>query len=125
MPEEQFLVLQMHELLTFLNQQGVVTILILSQHGVLGQFPSIVDLSYLADTIVLLRFFEATGEVHRAVSVVKKRSTDHEQTIREIEIGLPGVIQVGDPLREFQGVLTGVPHYIGPADLLARRPDAK
>ena len=125
MPEEQFLVLQMHELLTFLNQQGVVTILVLSQHGVLGQFPNIVDLSYLADTIVLLRFFEATGQVHRAVSVVKKRSTDHEQTIREIEIGLPGVIQVGEPLREFQGVLTGVPQYIGPADLLAQKPDAK
>jgi circadian clock protein KaiC len=125
MPEEQFLILQMHELLTFLNQQGVVTILILSQQGVLGQFPAIVDLSYLADTIVLLRFFEANGEVRRAVSVVKKRSSDHEQAIREIDIGLPDVIRIGEPLRQFQGVLTGVPLYQGPANLLAQKPDAK
>ena len=118
MPEEHFLTLQMHELLTFLNQKGVVTILILAQQGVLGQLPPVVDVSYLADTIVLLRFFEANGEVHRALSVVKKRSGAHERTIREMEIGAPEIITVGEPLRDFQGVLTGVPEYKGPTELL-------
>ena len=118
MPEERFLTLQMHELLTYLNQRGVVTILILSQQGVLGQLPAVVDLSYLADTIVLLRFFEAGGEVRRALSVVKKRSGRHERTIREMEIGLPEVINVGQPLTDFHGVLTGVPEYRGAAELL-------
>lgn len=123
MPEEHFLTLQMHELLTFLNQKGVVTILILAQQGVLGQLPTVVDVSYLADTIVLLRFFESNGEVHRAVSVVKKRAGKHEHTIREMDIGTPGCITVGKPLRDFHGVLTGVPEYRGSADLLAQNSD--
>jgi circadian clock protein KaiC len=118
MPEERFLALQMHEILSYLNQHGVVTILILSQQGVLGQFGSPVDLSYLADTIVLLRFFEAAGEIRRAISVTKKRNTGHERLIREMQIGGPDTIQVGDPLTQFHGVLTGVPRYKGAVDQL-------
>ena len=113
MPEEHFLTLQMHELLTFLNQQGVVTLLVLAQHGMLGTMQSPVDLSYLADTIMMLRFFEAYGEVRRAVSVMKRRSSAHERTIRELEIGGPRGLRVGEALRNFRGVLTGVPEYIG------------
>jgi circadian clock protein KaiC len=113
MPEEQFLTLQMHELLSYLNQRGVVTILVLAQHGLLGQIHTPVDLSYLADTILLMRYFEAHGEVRRALSVVKKRSSAHEQTIRELRIGGPHAITLGGALREFRGVLTGVPEYVG------------
>ncbi len=112
MPEEQFLTLQMHELLSYLNQQGVVTILVLAQQGVLEPQAAI-DVSYLADTIVLLRFFEAHGRVRKAVSVLKKRTSQHEQMIRELEMGLPNGIRVGTPLSDFQGVLTGVPRYLG------------
>jgi circadian clock protein KaiC len=113
MPEEAFLNLQMHELLTYLNQRGVVTLLILAQQGVLGAMQPTVDLSYLTDNIVLLRFFEAAGEVRRAISVVKKRSSQHEQSIREFKIGGPEGVEVGEPLTEFQGVLTGIPEYSG------------
>jgi circadian clock protein KaiC len=112
MPEEQFLTLQMHELLSYLNQQGVVTILILAQQGVL-QPQAGIDVSYLADTIVLLRFFEAHGRVRKAVSVLKKRTSKHEQMIRELEIGPPAGLRVGVPLSDFHGVLTGVPQYLG------------
>jgi circadian clock protein KaiC len=112
MPQEKFLTLQMHELLSFLNDRGVVTILVLAQHGVF-QLESSVDLSYMADAIILLRFFEARGEVRKAVSVVKKRSGAHERTIRELEIVPDAGIRVGRPLTAFQGVLTGVPEYIG------------
>jgi circadian clock protein KaiC len=113
MPEEQFLTLQMHELLSFLNQQGIATILVLAQQGLLGPMQNPVDVSYLADTILLLRFFEAHGEVRRALSVVKRRSSHHERTIRELQIGGGTGIHVGAPLYEFRGVLTGVPEYIG------------
>jgi circadian clock protein KaiC len=113
MPEEQFLTLQMHELLTYLNQRNVVTVLVLAQQGVFGSAPPGVEVSYLADTIVLLRFFEVDGTVRRAISVTKKRSTHHEQTIRELSIGPPHGIQAGEPLRGFRGVLTGVPEYVG------------
>jgi circadian clock protein KaiC len=113
MPEEQFLTLQMHDLLTYLNQQGVVTILILAQHGMVGAMVSPVDLSYLADTIIMLRFFEAWGQVRRAISVMKRRAGAHEQTIRELQLGGPGGIRVGNALTEFRGVLTGVPEYVG------------
>src|SRR5579884_1376059 len=113
MPEEQFLTLQMHELLSYLSQQGVVTILVLAQHGVVGQMQSPVDLSYLADTILLLRYFEAQGEVRRCLSVAKRRSSSHERTIRELQIGGPAAIRVGAALSEFRGVLTGVPEYMG------------
>ncbi|MDQ1591346.1 MAG: circadian clock protein KaiC [Pyrinomonadaceae bacterium] len=115
MPDERFLTVQMHELLTYLNQQGVVTILVLAQHGFMGsQMGTPVDVSYLADTVLMLRFFEARGEVRRAISVVKKRTGYHENTIREMRMSSGG-IAVGEPLREFQGVLTGMPNYRRPA----------
>jgi len=99
--------------LSFLNEAGVVTILIVAQHGIVGaSMPAPIDVSYLADTVILLRFFEARGTVRRAVSVVKKRAGAHETTIREFQIG-PERLLVGGALSEFQGVLTGVPHYVG------------
>jgi circadian clock protein KaiC len=112
MSHERHLVLHMHELLTYLNQQGVVTILITAQSGLLGDMKSSIDLSYLADTILLLRHFEAFGAVHQAVSCVKKRSGAHERTIRELRIE-PNGIRVGAPLADFRGILTGVPEYLG------------
>jgi circadian clock protein KaiC len=119
MPEEQALVLQMHELLTYLNNKGVVTILILAQQGIIGDVQNPVDLSFMSDTVVLLRFFEAGGEVRKAISVVKKRTGVHEVSIREFRL-FPDGMQVGPQLMEFQGVLTGVPHYDGPAEPLLR-----
>jgi len=112
MPNEQFLVLQMHELLTYLGQCGVVTLLIVGMHGVTGDVRADVDLSYLADTAVLLRYFEAAGEVRQAISVIKTRTFAHERTIREFQIGADGP-RFGEPLRDFQGVLTGVPFFSG------------
>jgi circadian clock protein KaiC len=112
MPGEQSLIVQLHELLSFLNQHGVVTILVMAQYGILGaSVESPVDISYLADTVILLRYFEAAGTVRKAISVVKKRSGSHERTVRELKIG-PNKITVGDPLDEFQGVLSGVPTFI-------------
>ena len=112
MPDERFLTVQMHELLTYLNQQGVVTLLVLAQHGFMGtNMGTPVDVSYLADTVLMLRFFEAAGAVRRAISVVKKRTGYHENTIREMRMSSDG-ITVGKPLTDFQGVLTGVPSYI-------------
>jgi circadian clock protein KaiC len=113
MPGEQFLAIQLHELLTFLNQQGVVSLLVLAQAGVIGtamQTP--VDVSYLADTILLLRYFESFGEVRQAISVVKKRSGRHERSIRELQLGSSG-IRVGSPLKDYQGILTGTPSFLG------------
>jgi circadian clock protein KaiC len=102
----------MHELLTYLNQQGVVTLLVMAQHGFMGtNMGTPVDVSYLADTVLMLRFFEAKGAVHRAISVVKKRTGYHENTIREMRMS-GGGISVGEPLKDFQGVLTGVPTSI-------------
>ena len=115
MPDEQFLQLQMHELLTYLNQQGVISFLVLAQHGLIGQMQSPVDLTYLSDTVLLLRFFEAFGELRRALSVVKKRTGAHEASIREYRIDQHG-IQVGAPLRNFSGVMTGVPTFSGEVD---------
>jgi circadian clock protein KaiC len=112
MPEERFLVLQMHELLSTLNQLGVVTILILAQHGMMGPMQTPLDISYLSDAVVMLRYFEAEGRVRRAISVVKKRSGAHEDAIREFRLTAEGV-KVGPPLTEFQGILTGVPTYAG------------
>jgi circadian clock protein KaiC len=112
MPDEQFLILQMHELLSYLALHGVVSLLILGQHGVTGDIRSDVDLSYLADTVMQLRFFEAAGEVRQAISVIKTRTTRHERTIREFRIA-EGGLKFGEPLREFQGVLTGVPTFTG------------
>jgi circadian clock protein KaiC len=114
MPEDRHLTLQMHELLSYLGQQSVVTLMILGQHGLVGEIRSDVDLSYLADTVLLLRFFEADGEVRKAISVVKTRTTDHERTIREFRVDKNG-LSIGSPLRAFQGILTGVPTYRGAA----------
>ncbi|KMO34219.1 circadian clock protein KaiC [Methylobacterium variabile] len=112
MPEEQALVLQMHELLTYLNNKGIVTILILAQQGVVGDVTNPIDLSFLSDTVVLLRFFEAQGQVRKAISVVKKRTGVHELAIREYRL-FPHGMKVGPPLSDFKGVLTGVPTYVG------------
>ena len=112
MPEEKQLILHMHELLQFLNRQGASTFLTVAQHGLVGDMRSPVDVTYLADTVILLRYFEATGRVRRAISVIKKRTGAHEDTIREYRIGAAG-ITLGDPLHNFQGVLRGVPELIG------------
>jgi circadian clock protein KaiC len=112
MPEERFLVLQMHELLSTLNQLGVVTILVLAQHGLMGPMQTPLDISYLSDAVLMLRYFEAAGRIRRAMSVVKKRSGTHEDAIREFRLTAQGV-KIGPPLTEFQGILTGVPTYVG------------
>jgi circadian clock protein KaiC len=117
MPEERSLVLQLHELLTYLNNQGVVTILILAQQGVVGDVQNPIDLSFLSDTVVLLRFFEAAGEVRKAISVIKKRTGLHDLAIREYQL-FPHGLRVGPPLMELQGVFTGVPAYTGPQERL-------
>ena len=104
---------RMHELLSFLNERNVATVITVAQHGFVGAtMVTPLDLSYLADCVLLLRFFEAHGAVRRAISVVKKRTGAHESTIREFQIG-PDRLRLGAALIEFQGVLTGVPHYIG------------
>ena len=113
MPDERFLTAQMHELLTYLNQQGVVTLLVMAQHGLLGPMSSPVDVSYLADTVVLLRYFEAGGAIRRAISVVKKRTGRHEDTIREMRLSASRGVEIGEPLTAFRGVLTGVPVLAG------------
>ena len=102
----------MHELLTYLGQRGVVTLLILGMHGIMGDVRADVDLSYLADTAVQLRYFEAFGEVRQAISVIKTRTAKHERTIREFRIDAKGLL-FGEPLTNFQGVLTGVPTFTG------------
>ena len=118
MPEENALVLHMHELIQYLNRQGTNTFLTVAQHGLVGDMKSPVDVTYLADTVVLLRYFEAAGKVRRAVSVIKKRTGYHEDTIREFGIGNKG-LSFGEPLSSFQGVLRGVPTFVGtPGPLL-------
>jgi circadian clock protein KaiC len=112
MPEERFLVIQMHELLTYLSQKGVATILVMAQHGLVGTMASPVDVTYLADTVVLTRYFESQGAVLKAVSVLKRRSGRHENTIRQLTLSDKG-ISIGEPLREFHGVMTGVPQFVG------------
>ncbi|HXG12061.1 MAG TPA: ATPase domain-containing protein [Gemmataceae bacterium] len=120
MLEERGLLVQLHELLAYLERQGVLSLLVMAQHGLVDspvQTP--LDVSYLADTVLLLRYFEAAGEVRKAISVVKKRTGGHETTIREFRLG-PSGIRVGPPLREFQGVLTGTPTYHGEGGPLMR-----
>ncbi len=112
MPEERQLTLHMRELLQFLNRKGVSTFLTVAQHGIVGDMSTPVDVTYLADTVILLRYFEAAGRVRRAVSVIKKRMGIHENTIREYRIDKAG-LEVGQPLTGFQGVLRGVPELIG------------
>ncbi len=115
MPEEQHVLVQLHELLAYLAQLDVVTLLINAQQGLIGQMTNTLDVSYLADTVVLLRYFEARGEVRQAMSVLKKRTGPHERTIREMRITSEG-LDIGEPLRDFRGVLTGVPHEVGPVE---------
>ena len=122
MPGDNHLVLQMHELLSYLNQRGVVTLLILSQHGIVGELRSSLDLSYLADTVTLMRYFEVEGVVRKAISVVKTRTTAHERTIREFQLRSDG-LQLGDPLRGFSGVLSGVPGWSGTTGDLMPNPE--
>lgn len=110
MPSDNFLVLQMHELLSYLSQQGVVSMMILGQHGVTGELRSDVDISYLADTVMLLRFFEAQGEVRKSISVIKTRTTEHERTIRELRISSAG-LSFGPPVSDFSGILSGTPIF--------------
>ncbi len=117
MPGEKYLLLQMHELLSYLNQQGVITLLVLGQHGIIGDVRSEVDLSYLSDAILLFRFFEARGQVRKAISVTKSRVTAHEASIREFGLDAEGV-RVGEPLKDFEGVLTGLPAYRGTTPLM-------
>jgi circadian clock protein KaiC len=119
MPEENALILHIHELLQYLNRQGATTFLTVAQHGLVGDMRSPVDVTYLADTVILLRYFEALGRVRRAVSVIKKRTGGHEHTIREYEITDRG-LSLGAPLTQFQGVLIGVPTYVGNSDPFLR-----
>jgi circadian clock protein KaiC len=114
MPSERFLLIHMRELLAYLGQKGVVTLLTVAQHGMLGSsMLTPIDISFLADTVIVLRFFEAAGMVRQAISVVKRRRGTHERTLRELKIGSTGM-EVGEVLQDFEGVLTGVPRYCGP-----------
>jgi len=125
MPGEKYLINQLHELTSYLNYKGVVTILILAQHGLVAGAEAPVDLSYLSDTVVSLRFFEAAGEVKQSVAVMKKRSGPHEKTIREFKLEAGRGVRVGQPLKEFQGVLTGVPVFHGAAREIMSASDEK
>ena len=109
MPEERFLTTHLHELFAYLNQKGVLTLVVVAQRGMLGG-NSEIDVSYLADTVLLFRYFEADGEVNQALSVLKKRTGPHERSIRQLNIDTSGV-HVGEPLRKFRGIMTGVPEY--------------
>jgi circadian clock protein KaiC len=113
MPSEHFLLIHIRELLSFLGRKGVVTLMTLAQHGMLGSgMQTPIDVSFLADAVILLRFFEAVGTVRQAISVVKRRRGAHERTLREMMMTSNG-IQIGEVLQDFEGVLTGVPRYVG------------
>jgi circadian clock protein KaiC len=112
MPQDEYLHLHLHELLMYLNQQGVMTIMVLAQHGLVGSMGTPIDVSYLADSVILTRYFEAVGSIRKAISIVKKRSGPHEAAVRELSLTTRGVT-IGPPLSDFQGVLTGVPTYLG------------
>src|SRR5688572_7233701 len=122
MPGEQYLANQLHELSAYLNQQGVVTIFILALHGLGSHVEAPVDLSYLADTVLNLRFFEAAGAVRQALSVIKKRSGRHEKTIRELQLESGSGLHIGQPLTQFQGILTGAPVFHGGSEQMMRQP---
>lgn len=118
MPHERFLIIQLHELLQYLSKRGVLTLVVVAQHGMLGQaMGSPIDASYLADSVVLFRYFEAAGEIRQAISVVKKRTGRHERSIRELKISDQG-IEIGPPLTGFRGILSGVPDFIGERESL-------
>jgi circadian clock protein KaiC len=115
MPEERSLLLHVHELLQYLNRQGATTFMTVAQHGLVGQMHAPVDVTYLADTVILLRYFEAGGQVRRAISVIKKRTGSHETTIREYRVSRDG-LALGEPLVGFEGVLRGTPTFLGGKD---------
>ncbi|WP_010584668.1 ATPase domain-containing protein [Schlesneria paludicola] len=117
MPEERFLITHLHELFAYLNQKGVITIMVVAQHGLMVGGMSEIDVSYLADTVLLFRYFEALGEIRQAVSVFKKRTGMHQRTVRELRITEVGV-SVGHPLVGFRGIMTGTPEYIGETRLI-------
>lgn len=112
MPQEEYLHLHLHELLTYLNKRGVLSVMTLAQHGLIGAMGTPIDISYLADSVVLTRFYEARGSIHKAISIIKKRSGPHEATVRELTMA-KGTVHIGPPLTDFQGVLTGVPTFLG------------
>ena len=122
MPEENSLILHMHELLQYLNRCGAATFMTVAQHGLVGDMKAPVDVTYLADTVILLRYFEALGSVRRAVSIIKKRTGAHESTIREYRIDSRG-LTIGGPLDGFQGILRGVPIYVGEGKPLLQEQD--
>jgi len=125
MPDSRFLTAQLHELLSYLGQQGVVTLLTVTQSGMMGNnMHTPIDTTYLVDNVILFRYFEARGRVRRAISVVKKRSGKHEPTIRELRV-TPAGIEIGEPLEDFEGVLTGVPRYVGDGAILMKKPDGE
>jgi circadian clock protein KaiC len=125
MPGEKYLINQLHELSSYLNQQGVVTILVLAQHGLVAAAEAPVDLSYLSDMVITLRFFEAFGEVKQSIAVIKKRSGHHEKSIRELRLEPRTGIRIGKPLRQFQGVLSGLPLFHGADGKIMSTRDAK
>jgi circadian clock protein KaiC len=120
MASEKQLSVQLHELLSYLGNLGVATVMVMAQHGLTGTMHSPIDVSYLADAVILTRYFESAGRIRKAISVLKKRSGAHEDTIRELSLDSRG-LRIGDALSQFTGVLTGVPRFIGPAALLADR----
>ncbi len=118
MPHEKFLIIQLHEMLQYLGKLGILTLVVVAQHGMLGQaMGTPVDASYLADSVVLFRYFEAGGEIRQAISVIKKRTGQHERTIREFKLSNKGV-EIGPPLTKFRGILTGVPEFTGQQETL-------
>ncbi|MDB5105627.1 MAG: putative circadian clock protein KaiC [Fibrobacteres bacterium] len=117
MPEEKFLLLQLHEMLAYLSQRGIASILVMAQHGLLGDMHSPADLTYLADTVLLLRYFEFKGAIKKSIAVIKKRSGGHENSIREFMIRDNRLV-VGEPLRQFQGILKGIPNFLGGSDAM-------
>ncbi len=119
MPDGRFLMLQMHELLSYLGQKGVISVMVLAQHGLVGPMDTPIDISYLSDAVIMLRYFEHAGVVRRALSVVKKRSGRHENTLREFRLGASG-IKVGPPLTAFSGIFSGTPQYNGDATPLMK-----
>jgi circadian clock protein KaiC len=122
MPGEKYLNNQLHELSAYLNQQGVVTIFIVAQHGLVSAAEAPIDLSYLADTVIHVRFFEAGGAVKQALSVIKKRSGHHERVIREFQLRTGQGLRIGRPLTQFHGILTGVPRFQGTVDQTLEQP---
>lgn len=122
MPGEKYLSNQLHELTSYLNQQGVVTILVMAQHGMVTALEAPIDLSYLCDTVINMRYFEAAGEVKQSIAVIKKRSSSHERTIREFTLAGGRGIRIGEPLRDFHGILTGAPEFAGAHDDILKDP---